>query len=150
MKFNPGPPQADKSYSRMIDQILRTAVDASASDVHLHAGSPPLYRIHSQIQPSQFPALSAEECATSPKHCSAIVAGPNSKPTAMPTSHYEIPGLGRFRINAHFQRKTVALSIRIITKTIPPLAELLLPEIVAKLTSTPRGLILVTGPDRQR
>jgi len=59
---------------------------------------------------------------------------------------YEIPGLGRFRVNAHYQRNTVALAIRTINDKVRPIEQLLLPEIVNRLTYLPRGLILVTGP----
>jgi twitching motility protein PilT len=59
---------------------------------------------------------------------------------------YEIPGVGRFRVNAHYQRNTVGLSIRTINDKVRPIEQLFLPEIVHKLTHLPRGLILVTGP----
>ena len=59
---------------------------------------------------------------------------------------YEIPGVGRFRVNAHYQRNTVALAIRTINDKVRPIEQLFLPEIVHKLTYLPRGLILVTGP----
>jgi twitching motility protein PilT len=130
----------------MIDQILRTAVEAGASDVHLNAGSPPLFRINSQIQPGRFPALTADQCAAIAKtlldsHRWSIFESKRD----LDFSH-EIPGLGRFRINAHFQRQTIALAIRLISGKIRDLSELFLPEIVAKLSCLSRGLILVTGP----
>jgi twitching motility protein PilT len=59
---------------------------------------------------------------------------------------YEIAGVGRFRVNAHYQRNTVALAFRIINDKVRPIEQLFLPEIVKKLTFLPRGLILVTGP----
>jgi twitching motility protein PilT len=59
---------------------------------------------------------------------------------------YEIPGLGRFRVNAHFQRKSVALAFRTINDKVRQIEQLFLPEIVNKLTYLPRGLVLVTGP----
>jgi twitching motility protein PilT len=59
---------------------------------------------------------------------------------------YEVPGVARFRVNAHFQRNTVALSIRTINDKVRPIEQLYLPDIVNKLTFLPRGLILVTGP----
>src|SRR5213076_685921 len=59
---------------------------------------------------------------------------------------YEIAGVGRFRVNAHYQRKTVAIAIRTINDKVRPIEQLFLPEIVSKLTFLPRGLILVTGP----
>jgi twitching motility protein PilT len=49
-------------------------------------------------------------------------------------------------VNAHYQRNSVALSIRTINDNIRPLDQLFLPEVVTKLTYLPRGLILVTGP----
>jgi len=59
---------------------------------------------------------------------------------------YEIPGLGRFRVNAHWQRGGIAMAFRTINDKVRPIEQLLLPEIVNRLTYLPRGLILVTGP----
>jgi twitching motility protein PilT len=58
---------------------------------------------------------------------------------------YEIPGLGRFRVNAHSQRSTLGISMRAIKQVNPPLRDLNLPEVIGRLTYLPRGLILVTG-----
>ena len=51
----------------------------------------------------------------------------------------------RFRVNAHYQKDTVALSFRLIPNQIPDLGQLHLPKIVAELAVLPRGLVLVTG-----
>jgi twitching motility protein PilT len=59
---------------------------------------------------------------------------------------YEIPGVSRFRVNAHYQRASVALSIRTINDKVRPIEQLFLPDICNKLTFLPRGLVLVTGP----
>ncbi len=59
---------------------------------------------------------------------------------------YQIPGAGRFRVNAHYQRKSVAIAFRIINDKVRAIEELFLPGIVERLTHLPRGLILVTGP----
>jgi twitching motility protein PilT len=58
---------------------------------------------------------------------------------------WEIAGLKRYRVNAHLQRGSVALALRSIRTTVPPLADLNLPEIISRLTYLPRGLVLVTG-----
>src|SRR5690606_40095403 len=58
---------------------------------------------------------------------------------------YEIPGLSRYRVNAHMQRGSVGLTLRAIKTKVPPLAALNLPEVIARLTYLPRGLVLVTG-----
>jgi twitching motility protein PilT len=51
----------------------------------------------------------------------------------------------RFRVNAHYQRETMAISFRVIPNQIPLIDDLHLPPIVKELTDLPRGLVLVTG-----
>ena len=58
---------------------------------------------------------------------------------------YEVTGLNRFRVNAHFQRGTIGMAMRVIKNKVPPLEELNLPELISRLTYLPRGLVLVTG-----
>ena len=52
----------------------------------------------------------------------------------------------RFRINAHFQRNTVAVAMRMIPGALPPMDSLRLPEVVVRLADSLQGLLLVTGP----
>ena len=42
----------------------------------------------------------------------------------------EIAGLGRFRVNAHFQRDTIALAFRTVPTGVPAMETLNLPPIV--------------------
>jgi twitching motility protein PilT len=55
-------------------------------------------------------------------------------------------GIGRFRINIHHQRGTLAASIRLLPSRIPTLESLHLPASLAKLAERKQGLVLVTGP----
>jgi twitching motility protein PilT len=57
----------------------------------------------------------------------------------------QVEDLGRFRVNAHFQRETVAIAFRAISAEVPELSDLNLPRIVEQFVDLPRGLILVTG-----
>jgi twitching motility protein PilT len=59
---------------------------------------------------------------------------------------YEIPGLARYRANFFMQKNGVAAVFREIPSTIMTADQLGLPEVVSKLATLPRGLILVTGP----
>ena len=54
--------------------------------------------------------------------------------------------LGRFRVNIHHQRGTLAASIRLLPSRIPSLESLHLPPSLAKLAERRQGLVLVTGP----
>ena len=54
--------------------------------------------------------------------------------------------LGRFRVNIHHQRGTLAASIRLLPSRIPSLESLHLPLSLAKLCERRQGLVLLTGP----
>src|SRR5919107_1778014 len=132
----------------LLNDILRNAVTAKASDIHINVGLPPLFRIHTVVTHSDFPIVTPEGAM---RLCKEIMCNNETRWAHFEQNRdadfsYEIPGVGRFRVNAHYQRNTVALSIRTINDKVRPIEQLFLPEIVHKLTHLPRGLILVTGP----
>jgi len=130
----------------MIQEILRKAMTSKASDVHINAGSVPLFRVHTQVGPSEFPVVNAETTAKIARTMMGEQRWTEFQQHRDADFSYAIPEVGRFRVNAHYQRGSVALAIRTINDHIRPLEELFLPEVVTKLTHLPRGLVLVTGP----
>jgi len=58
---------------------------------------------------------------------------------------YEVAELARYRVNAHMQSGAIGMALRMIKTQVPPLSALNLPEVIARLTYLPRGLVLVTG-----
>jgi len=126
-------------------ELLGKAIEAGASDVHIVVGQRPIYRINTELTYTSF-------AATTPDAAVSLVRD------MVGTRRYaqflrrrdldfstEVPGYGRFRVNAHFQRDTVAISFRAIPQIVPDLATLNLPPIVQTFTDLPRGLVLVTG-----
>jgi len=130
----------------LLNDILRSAVAAKASDVHINVGAPPLFRVHTVVTPSDFPIMTPEGTVRLAKEMMNEKRWKEFEEHRDSDFSYEIPGVSRFRVNAHFQRNTVALAFRTINDKIRPIEQLFLPEIVSKLTYLPRGLILVTGP----
>lgn len=130
----------------LINDILRTAVTNKASDVHINVGAPPLFRIHTVVAPSDFPIVTPEGSMRLLKEMLPEKRWPGFEDLRDADFSYEIPGVGRFRVNAHYQRNSIAIAIRTINDKVRPIEQLFLPEIVHKLTHLPRGLILVTGP----
>jgi twitching motility protein PilT len=57
-----------------------------------------------------------------------------------------VPGHGRFRVNAYYQRGSVGAAFRLIPFGLTGVDELGLPPIVHEFTKKPRGFVLVTGP----
>jgi twitching motility protein PilT len=132
--------------STILNDMLRNAVQAKASDIHINVGSPPLFRIHTVVQPTDFPVVTPEGAERIAKEMMNDNRWAEFQEKRDSDFSYEIPGLSRFRVNAHYQRNTIALSFRTINDKIRPIEQLFLPDIVHKLTYLPRGLILVTGP----
>ena len=128
-----------------LDDILRQAVEAGASDIHINAGQPPLYRVTTVIERSSFPVLTPEMCVELARGIMDDDRWAKFQQHRDADFSYAVEDLSRFRVNAHYQRGTVAMAFRTVNETIRPLIQLGLPEVVAKLTHLPRGLILVTG-----
>lgn len=124
-------------------------VNEGASDIHLRAGTAPAARVNGIIKRYGEERLSPEHLAQFTKE---MLASPeqwdafNAKREA--DFAYGIAGVGRFRVNAYFQRGSIGLIMRVIEdKPIPTFAQLGLPtEVFNHLAEHERGLILVTGP----
>ena len=130
----------------MIDEILKQAVADKASDIHINAGLPPLFRVTTTVgRVERFGVMNPERCEAVCREMMDEERWAKFQQLRDADFSYAIEGVGRFRVNAHFQRGTIALSIRTINDVVRPLDQLGLPEIVARLTHLPRGLILVTG-----
>ncbi len=128
-----------------LDTILKRAMDMGASDVHIVSGHQPLARLHTIMTPLDFPVITPESAVRMVQHmCNEDQLKQFEKVKDADFS-YQIPGVARFRVNAHKQRQTVGISLRLIKETIPPFESLHLPDVVQRLTYLPRGLILVTG-----
>jgi twitching motility protein PilT len=128
-----------------VKTILADVIDHGASDLHINVGMPPILRRNTELIELDFPAISNEDA----KEMVLSMVGPDkfkkievSKDLDFSTS---IDDGHRFRVNAHFQRDTIAISFRVIPNQIPAIDNLHLPPVVKELTDLPRGLVLVTG-----
>jgi twitching motility protein PilT len=59
---------------------------------------------------------------------------------------YSVAGVGRFRVNAFYQRGSVAMAVRRVRTNASSIGDLALPDVVRRLAEEQRGLVLVTGP----
>ncbi|HEY3364400.1 MAG TPA: type IV pilus twitching motility protein PilT [Symbiobacteriaceae bacterium] len=129
-----------------IVELLRQAIQAGASDVHLCEAQPPIYRIHGKLQRLPGIPLSAQEMQ---EVCDRVVPAEKQEEYRQygeADFSYSVPGLSRFRVNAYRQRGTPALALRAIPFRILSLQELGLPDILASFCDKPHGLVVVTGP----
>jgi len=129
-----------------VNELLKSAHEQGASDLHLKVGSHPILRINGELSPmSTANRLSQEDTLK----IAFAVMSPGQREIFKKRNDidlaYSVPGLGRFRCNIFIQRGTIGLVFRVIPMRIPTIEELLLPDVLKKISLEPRGLILVTG-----
>ena len=129
-----------------IDILLRTLVIKKSSDLHLQAGSPPIFRVNGELSFSDLGILTSKDIE---KYISSIMSeeqrGIFNKTHRFDIS-YSVPGIARFRVNVYKQKGCVGAVMRCIPFEIPTIEDLGLPPIVKELAMKPNGLVLVTGP----
>lgn len=129
-----------------LDDILQAAREAGASDLHLVAGRPPLFRVSGKLLPRGNDAITPEalERMMAPKipdRLRSQLAHDGSCDFALDDAK-----TGRLRVNMTRQRTGLKASFRLITPEIPTLAGLGLPDSIALATRHHQGLIVLTGP----
>ena len=131
---------------QLLQQVLTKALNDGASDVHIVPGRPPVLRTHTALAPLEgLEPITPEQ---SEQFVRAMI-GPKRFEKFLELRDVDfstrVGDLGRYRVNAHFQREQIAIAFRAIPREVPTLKGLNLPPIVERLVELPRGLVLVTG-----
>ena len=130
----------------VFDEILTTAMQKNASDIHLVVDMKPLLRINTILMPAEeFPTVSNEDVDQFLKNAVGQKRYDRLMDLRDLDFSFTLSGAGRFRVNAHFQRDSLAIAFRTITADVPALDSLNLPPVVQSFVDLPRGLVLVTG-----
>ena len=131
-----------------LNDLLRRAVDAGASDVHLKLDRPPMVRRDGSVAP-----LEGTEPLTEADLDAYLRTVTAIEPKRYDLFHetgdldiaYTADDLPRFRVNAFRQRGAISFALRVIPKNVPRFEDLGLPKGIEKLANEHRGLVLVTG-----
>jgi len=129
-----------------LDDLLRTATEAGASDLHVKAGSYPMMRVHGTLVPaSEARRLEREDTEAMVKQMMSPAQLEKFKERLDLDFAYSVAGLGRFRCNVYQQRGTYGFVLRVISTRVFTIDELNLPPVLKKVAEEERGLVLVTG-----
>src|SRR5229473_1195638 len=129
-----------------LNEILQVALRGGASDIHLKAGLPPMFRVDGSLVPlKDARRLPPEEISRMAFGIMNDYQKEKFKAQNELDLAYGVPGLGRFRVNVLQQRGTIGAVLRVIPFKISTIEQLLLPKVLEKIASEQRGLILVTG-----
>ncbi|MDD5225048.1 MAG: type IV pilus twitching motility protein PilT [bacterium] len=130
-----------------LNETLKVALAAGASDIHLKSGLPPMFRINGAL------VLMKGAARMSPDEVQKMALGIMNQSQRDKFKEkneidlaYGVPGLGRFRVNVFQQRGSLGAVLRAIPFQVKTTEELQLPKVIEKIAgSEERGLILVTG-----
>jgi twitching motility protein PilT len=129
-----------------LNEILQIALRGGASDIHLKAGLPPMFRVDGSLVPlKDGRRLPPEEVARMAFGIMNEFQKEKFKVSNEVDLAYGVPGLGRFRVNVFQQRGTVGAVLRVIPFKVMTMKDLLLPTVLEKVCGEERGLVLVTG-----
>lgn len=135
-----------------IQALLGLTIKNNASDLHLLAGIPPSLRIdgslsyipnyqaftHEQIESMLFSIVTPEQ--------RELLVANKELDFSVGFGGGEHGNLGRFRVNAYYQRGSVGAAFRFLPPIIRTIDDLHLPKIAHQFAALEQGLILVCGP----
>ena len=128
-----------------IDRFLNLMLEQGGSDLHLSSGRPATVRVNGDLASFDAPLPAAEV-----KRILDEIVPAHTREKAGEGGDldfaYDLPGRGRFRVNAFEQERGPGAVFRIIPWQIPTMAELGLPPAVTRFAGLRHGLVLITGP----
>ena len=120
--------------------------ERGASDLHLTVGSPPMVRLHGEMEALEYEKLRPD---TVQQVVYSILTDEQKEKFERDNEldlSFGVEGVGRVRMNVFKQRGAVASVMRQIPTKIKPIEELDLPKAVGEICKVPKGLVLVCGP----
>jgi twitching motility protein PilT len=131
----------------LFNNLLQLAVENGASDVHIKTNKPAFLRLHGHLEPVDMDNMThAQITRFVEASCPAQFYDRWTDENQVDYS-YKVDDLGRFRVNAFYQRGTPSMVFRHV-KDRPPTFEQLNhdPEVFRKVCTFKDGIALVCGP----
>ena len=127
-------------------QLLEEMIPKRASDLHITAGVPPMYRVDGAVEPTVHEVMTPEATANLAYSVLSDEQRKRFETTKELDFSFGVKGLSRFRANVFLQRGVVSMVIRQIPYDITLMEKLGLPNVVKEFTLRQKGFVLVTGP----
>lgn len=136
-----------EEFNTSVEQLVKAAFAAKASDIHIRVGEVPRFRIRGQMSEAEGQELTTPEIY---EHYLQEILTPVQRRQFTETKELDsaifYPGLVRCRVNCFDSLSGGAIVLRLIHLKIPTIDELSLPPVLKDIITKPQGLILVTGP----
>lgn len=129
-----------------IYKLLSMGIEKRASDLHITRRVPPIVRIDGEIVSLPFEPLSADSAEQLTYSLLDSEQIEQLERTRRLSFSKYIDGLGYFRVTAYTHQGRAECAVRIGLREVQSLEELGHLPVVAEVTRSPWGLILITGP----
>ncbi len=133
---------------RTLDDLLREAKDAGASDVHVSGGRIPLFRVDGQLRSVGNTPFTQEEMSTV---ITTLLKDNDLRQDDLFKQRqadfsYGLADGTRFRVNVFYRLNEQAAAMRLISSEIRTVEQLHLPPQVLQFAERKQGFVLVVGP----
>ena len=129
-----------------ITELLAFSAKQGASDLHLSSGLPPMIRVDGDVRRINIPPLEHAQVHDLVYDVMNDRQRKDFEEFLETDFSFEVPGVGRFRVNAFNHNRGAAAVFRTVPTKVASMEELGLGEVFKEIALLPRGLILVTGP----
>lgn len=131
---------------RTLDEIIKTAINAGSSDIHISTNRPASCRVYGKLFTMDNEMLTNEDLEKLIVPFMAIKGVKEKMETLGEADFaYSFSDSARFRVNMFKQKGEYAVVMRLLPTVMPNPDAIGLPEAVQNFVNLKRGLVLVTG-----
>ncbi len=139
-------PETAATETKEIHKLIRLMGKYGASDLHLKAGSPPIFRIRGELRNLDLPPLSDAQVRRLVYDILTEDQIRTLEHTGDVDLAYSVDDRTRVRINAFHQRGYLSLAARLVNFRIPTFEELHLPTaVMERVAALEQGFVIVSG-----
>lgn len=130
----------------LIDKLLQTVINLSASDLHITTGQPPVVRLDGHMRRLETKVLDADDTTALMKSITPERCQQELQEVGGTDFGFAFGDQARFRVAVFKQRGQIGMVLRRIPYKFLTFEQLGLPPAITNCITRPRGLFLVTGP----
>lgn len=135
-------------HKQQLEDLLMTAAQNNASDIHLSPGSYPILRVDGHLIPLSNRKILDPEML---EGLVSVLLGEERKTRFVSEKEidfsYESDQGNRFRANVYYTQGRVAATLRLVPAQVRSVEDLSLPPIVKVFSKLSQGFVLVVGPN---
>jgi twitching motility protein PilT len=129
-----------------LNALLVATRNASASDLHLSVGQPPVLRLADALARAQGEPFTADQTRAMVREILTDAQWERLEQEKQLDFCYYIPTAGRYRANVFVDQQGMNGVFRVIPEKPPTIAEIGLPPHLAEIADYHQGLVVVCGP----